>query len=150
MSFMPELANAQLYSQRWHPRHHSSLTYTRFISFSRVFDTKNAQLSVVESDSAEHESVSAHGLNRVDTHAAHHFHHFTRPCGDQILKTLVTDVGIEPFNKIGPLCCNTPVAFTGLAGVAEVAAEREQRCGSDIDCIGAETDRLYHVCTASD
>ena len=30
ISFKPEFAKAQLYSQRWHPRHHFSFTYTRF------------------------------------------------------------------------------------------------------------------------
>ena len=51
-----------------------------------------------------------------------------------------TDIGVEPFNQLGPLGSNAPVAFALMAAAAEMAAQCEQGGGGDIYRIRSQRD----------
>ena len=72
------------------------------------------------------------------------------PGGHQIDKPLRPDVGVKPLDQIGALGGDAPVALAGLAGAAEVTAERQQRRRGDVAGVRAERDRFHHVRRAAD
>ena len=51
----------------------------------------------------------------------------------------------EPLHEIGPLGRDAPVAFARLAGAAEVAAQREERCRRYVARVRPEAHGLYNV-----
>ena len=118
--------------------------------FTCVHYAEDIEFLLIQTDSAEHEPVAAEGLQGVDTHAAHHFLYLVIPCVNKVHKALVRNIRIKALYKVGTLRCNTPVALTGVAASAQVAAHGEQSRSSYVDCVRAERDCLYDVRTASD
>ena len=58
--------------------------------FSRVGDAEDLQLFFGQTDAAEHQTVAAERLHRVDAHAAHHFLDLMPPCGHQVDEPLAS------------------------------------------------------------
>ena len=81
------------------------------------------KLSVGHADTAQHQAVALQCFNRVDAHAAHHLLDFMLPCSHQIDESLTSRIDIEPFDQFRILGGDSPVAFSGLAGSAQVASQ---------------------------
>ena len=94
--------------------------------FTCVHDSEYIKFLLVESYAAEHESVAAEGLKRVDTHTAHHFLDLVIPRVYEVHQALVRDIRIEALNEVCALSCDAPVALAGVAAPAKVAAHRQQ------------------------
>ena len=95
-------------------------------------DSEYSELGFVESDTAEHEPVTAERFDRVYAHAAHQLLDLVIPCGEQIAEPLGSDLGIQSLHEVGTLRGDSPIASARLAGAAEVAAEREKRSRCDV------------------
>ena len=67
------------------------------------------------------------------------------PRRKKIYKPLTADGGIQSFDKFGNLRRYTPIAFAGLAISAKVTTERNERGGTYINGVCAESDRFYNV-----
>ena len=86
-------------------------------------DAEDLKFFICKSHSTEHQAITAKSLDGVDTHTAHQLLNFVPPCVHQIDKTLTAHIGIETLDKLGTLCCATPVAFTALTGTSKMTAE---------------------------
>ena len=86
--------------------------------FTCVHDSEYIKFLLVESYAAEHESVAAEGLQRVDTHTAHHFLDLVIPRVYEVYQALVRDIRIEALNEVCALSCDAPVALAGVAAPA--------------------------------
>ena len=89
-------------------------------------NSEHIKFSVGHADTAQHQAVAFQRLDGVDTHAAHHLLDFMLPCSHQIDESLTSCVGIEPFDQIRVLGGDSPVAFSGLAGSAQMASQSKQ------------------------
>ena len=68
------------------------------------------------------------------------------PCSHQIDESLTSRIDIEPFDQLCVLGGDTPVAFSGLAGSAQVASQSKQSGCSDIAGIRTQRNGLDHIC----
>ena len=109
-------------------------------------NSEYVKLSVGHADAAEHQTVALQRLNRVDAHAAHHLFDFMLPCSHQIDESLTSRIDIEPFDQLCVLGGDTPVAFPGLAGSAQVASQSKQSGCPDIAGIRAQRNGLDRIC----
>ena len=113
-------------------------------------DAKDLKFFICKSDTTEHQPIAAKSLDGVDTHTAHQLLDFVLPSVHQVDESLITEIGIETLDKLGTLCCNTPVTLAGLASTAEMTAEGEQSRSSNIAGIRTKCNCLYHVCGRTD
>lgn len=88
-------------------------------------NSEYVKFSVGHADTAQHQAVAFQRLDGVDTHAAHHLFDFMLPCSHQINESLTSYVDIKSFDQLRVLGGNSPVAFSGLTGSAQVAAQSE-------------------------
>ena len=86
-------------------------------------NSEDFQFFVGQSDAPEHQTVAAQRFDRVDSHASHQFLDFVPPRIHQMDQATASCVGIEASYQFRLLCCYAPVAFSALAGSAEMAAE---------------------------
>ena len=67
------------------------------------------------------------------------------PSRHKIHKPFASDIRIQPLNQLRPLRCDSPVAFSALAGPAEMTSEGYNRSRSYIACVGSERDCFDNV-----
>ena len=85
-------------------------------------NAEDLQFFLRQSDSPKHQAVSFQSFYRIDSHAAHHFLDLMPPCSHQIDKALTSLIWIQTLHQFRALGSNAPVAFTTLAGSAQVAS----------------------------
>ena len=113
-------------------------------------NTQDLQFLFRQADAPKHKAVSAKGLNRVDSHAAHQFLDLMPPCGHQIHKPLAANIRVQPLHQLRTLGGNAPVALAALTAAAQVAAHRQQRSRGNIAGIGTQRNGLDHIRCAAD
>ncbi len=67
------------------------------------------------------------------------------PRGNEVDKALAADLRVQALDELGALGRNAPVALAGLAGAAQVAAQRKQGGGRDIGRVRAERNSFQQV-----
>ena len=55
------------------------------------------------------------------------------------------DVGVDAFADPRVACSDAPGAFACVAALANCAADGDQRCGADVDCVCTQCDGFEHV-----
>ena len=85
-----------------------------------MLDAEYFKLFFAQTETAQHKSVAAKGIDRVDTHTAHNLFNLVIPSVDEIFNSFMSDFGIESPCQIGALCCDAPIAFARVAGLAHI------------------------------
>src|SRR5665648_1029565 len=99
----------------------------------------------VEAYAAEALAAAAQGLDGVDPQRAQDLLELVAPGAHEVGEALGAPFGVQTPRELGLLRGQAPAAAAGVAALAEVTAQRDERRGADGHDVRPESDRLGHV-----
>src|SRR5665647_1487142 len=99
----------------------------------------------VEAYAAEALAAAAQGLDGVDPQRAQDLLELVAPGAHEVGEALGAPLGVQTPRELGLLRGQAPAAAAGVAALAKVTAQRDERRGADGHDVRPESDRLGHV-----
>src|SRR5450756_1181647 len=99
----------------------------------------------VKAYAAEALAAAAQGLDGVDPQRAQDLLELVAPGAHEVGEALGAPLGVQTPRELGLLRGQAPAAAAGVAALAEVTAQRDERRGADGHDVRPESDRLGHV-----